>query len=1400
MIRKLFMSAAMALASLGVWSATPSQMEFVWQMNPYANTIAAPGGGAYDGVAYLLYVGSGYTGKQAELENAFKGAGLDLNDLPTGMALLDQCDIINGTMSERKVKTHTEVVSLDNYWVMAVMFLGDKMLSANIQQPTPAGGTAYKMGNSYTKDGQHWVGPGSVSLPGPSLRVSMTSVNVPYDGDVHGLDFGNPTISGYDDGTPFVRYSLDGTTYNLTWLEVKDQLPKDVTETPFRVYVKATLDGYHDGKASATVTITKKPVTLTAKDAEKPYDGTALTESGFEADGFVDAEGVTLSMTAASTVTKVGKADNVIDQASVAAKANTKLSNYSFTFVKGLLEVKVNETDLAAEAESYEGVYDGQPHNIAVTVTKQPAGSTPVVTYSRSATGSFVTLDKFTQLKNATTAPVTIYARVALEGYKTVELSKTVSIAKRKVTLTADSAERAYNGQALVCKTYKVTPATPTATEGFIEGEGVNSVSINSSITNPGSTANVISGITFKSGTDKNNYEVTKVNGTLKVTENETGLTASAVAFEGVYDGKGHLPTVTVDEKPANSNPIVKYSLSKDGPFVPAAEFELPKKAGEAVTIWVETSLTGYKSHVTSATVKINKRPVILVAGSASREYDGKPLTSTAFSVKANPDTSLYPVYGFTGVDGVKSVKMTAVSTVTDVGTANNEIDSAEIVAKDGADLSNYDIILEKGLLEVKPNTTGLRAQVTGVSASYSGQPTNVAVNVYQKPSGSTPTVTYAYAKEGPYLPAGEFVAPKGVTGGNVKVWVKVSLANYADVVLQSTIAIAKRTVILVADSQTFDYDHEPHTCATWHVKDDPGTYAAYGFLPGEGVESLAMTAASTVTRPPCDEVGCSPIANVIDETSLVAKEGTDLANYDIRFEKGTLRVTVPADTFLWLRYHDTLITDNCGKPFTGKAYLIDYGVIPSPSNVGVSPDEQALEKAFTSDEGIDLDDLPCRPAPSGEKLKVVKVVNIKDGEFADTPDHTIVVDAPRDHWYKMVFFMDSRTPSGDKKLDMYRGYGGAEFPRDIGYLKFPYQFNYRTTEEIQAGSGYPKIGDYNHWAYVGPGKFKGPEVVDAMLSAKLAWAQNFGPQGSGITGTGTFFARLEVACTNGSASTLSSVRFVFQDRTVKLSSSTLLAAQLYDSTAPAGPISATETFGGETFRSLSLDLALSKLMTAAKNEFVRVGPKSVDGYEVSMEDRDGTPEMNSVSRGNPSTLETLPVYADLPDYKKYCWLVWTANGHTYALPISPVTGAGETSVGGIPVPAPKLLLKAAPKLLTVAQNPVEVPSKNFYDSISIGLPINEGEEPSCRFTEFAVTEKAISGRIETAVGETKSIPPTASGFATVTLLGTDSLGEDFVPVSEVETDGDGRFTLTKPKDYAFFRIVISIGPMFIEK
>ena len=511
-------------------------------------------------------------------------------------------------------------------------------------------------------------------------------------------------------------------------------------------------------------------------------------------------------------------------------------------------------------------------------------------------------------------------------------------------------------------------------------------------------------------------------------------------------------------------------------------------------------------------------------------------------------------------------------------------------------------------------------------------------------------------------------------------------------------------------------------------------------------------------------------------------------------------------DSFIWKIYDSShRVKDNNGNNYNGTMYLVCFG----PTYAGYPSENQgpAYKYVITPfianpGDGLDLNNMA---QPGSEWPKVVKQVEVVDGLMTvdGAPVDGVTVNSDPAYWYRPIFFCPTRVqnPPPGYELDMWRCSFTAT-PKNMGrdgvyYFTHPKDYYYDVNHLKDSN-----ISTYYYNSFAGPGKLRedDPEPEDAMLTAKLAWAQNFGPQGSGITGTGTFFARLEIACTNGSASTLSSVRFAFQDRVVELSSSTLLAAQLYDSTAPAGPISATETFGGETFRSLALDSALSKLKAAAKDEFVRVGPASVEGYVVKMEDRDGTPEMNSVSRGNPSTLEMLPVYADLPDYKKYCWLVWTSNGHTYALPISPVTGAGETSVGGIPVPAPKLLLKAASKLLTVAQNPVEVPSKNFYDSISIGLPINEGEVPSCRFTEFAVTEKAISGRIETAVGETKSIPPTASGFATVTLLGTDSLGEDFVPVSEVETDGDGRFTLTKPKDYAFFRIVISIGPMFIEK
>ena len=85
----------------------------------------------------------------------------------------------------------------------------------------------------------------------------------------------------------------------------------------------------------ATYTITKRDVTLTSGSATKEYDGTPLTNDTVTAEGFVNDEGVTITVT--GTQTEVGSSDNTFTYEP--KDNNTNLSNYKITTQYGTLTV-----------------------------------------------------------------------------------------------------------------------------------------------------------------------------------------------------------------------------------------------------------------------------------------------------------------------------------------------------------------------------------------------------------------------------------------------------------------------------------------------------------------------------------------------------------------------------------------------------------------------------------------------------------------------------------------------------------------------------------------------------------------------------------------------------------------------------------------------------------------------------------------------------------------------------------------------------------------------------------------------------------------------------------------------------------------------------------------------------
>ena len=147
-----------------------------------------------------------------------------------------------------------------------------------------------------------------------------------------------------------------------------------------------------DVVGQATYIITPRDVTLTSASATKEYDGTALTNNTVTAEGFVNGEGATYTVT--GTQTEVGSSDNTF---TYTLNSDTKPGNYNIATQYGTLTVTEKTTP---------DPVDPKP-NPDTTPTPTP---TPVVTPAPTAAPS---TDDTTPENTATTAPTATAAPTA---------------------------------------------------------------------------------------------------------------------------------------------------------------------------------------------------------------------------------------------------------------------------------------------------------------------------------------------------------------------------------------------------------------------------------------------------------------------------------------------------------------------------------------------------------------------------------------------------------------------------------------------------------------------------------------------------------------------------------------------------------------------------------------------------------------------------------------------------------------------------------------------------------------------------------------------------------------------------------------------------------------------------
>ena len=194
-----------------------------------------------------------------------------------------------------------------------------------------------------------------------TITVEANSTLATYDGETHSAA-----------GLKTTEFVVGGKTYTVSGLSTEDPSATDVgTYTNNITGTAKVTDAAGNDVTSefdveikdGSLVIDPAEVTIRPKDASKPYDGTSLVASEFEASGFVGDDGVE-GVTYGGSQLNSGESESTI--AGFAAAGSTKLTNYRITLGKGKLKVTANAEKVVVTIRENSATfpYDGEAKTV----------------------------------------------------------------------------------------------------------------------------------------------------------------------------------------------------------------------------------------------------------------------------------------------------------------------------------------------------------------------------------------------------------------------------------------------------------------------------------------------------------------------------------------------------------------------------------------------------------------------------------------------------------------------------------------------------------------------------------------------------------------------------------------------------------------------------------------------------------------------------------------------------------------------------------------------------------------------------------------------------------------------------------------------------------------------------
>lgn len=442
---------------------------------------------------------------------------------------------------------------------------------------------------------------------------------------------------------------------------------------------------YDPGK----LTVIPKEITITAGSAQKVYDGASLKCTDFTVSpDCVDKSRITLDVSGAQT--EVGSSENVASNAVIKDENGKDITaNYDITYLPGTLRVESGELkpELTFESFSSEKSYDGEPlenSNWKLAEGALKPGHKAEVAVNGSITDAGMIDNTFSVvIKDEAGNDVTD------EYFIETEFGK-LTVNKVELVVTADSAEKVYDGEPLTKGTY--TLSNPIYADKF-----TFNVSIVGQQTDVGSSPNVVASCNVMDAENNNvtqNFSIKKAEGVLTVVATEAELKPTLVYNSGsskkAYDGT----PLANDECYRISGILLEGHTEYIE--ITQAQTEIGSVANTfKVTILDgETDVTDMYNIVSQpGTLEVTPVEITIVTAGESRTYDGTALTLNSYEViPANPTLPGH------------TLAVEIIGTITEPGVTENNISNYTITDADGNDVSNlYKVTVKTGTLEVLP-------------------------------------------------------------------------------------------------------------------------------------------------------------------------------------------------------------------------------------------------------------------------------------------------------------------------------------------------------------------------------------------------------------------------------------------------------------------------------------------------------------------------------------------------------------------------------------------------------------------------------------------------------------------------------------------------------------------------